>query len=189
MQEIEGAEGTEVGKLLAQAEAANAFTEPSPPSATAERIEVFFKVRDRALEKARGVEADLSAVEDMDKQGEPSLSEVARVFETVFNLFENWALVRKDFAAALVDEGMSEAEYTYLFRLMYLSDLVELDAPDYVGDFEIEMDGLEEVPPEVQALVQAYAERLQREPVTSADGLILGEGSERLARSQGMQEF
>jgi hypothetical protein len=189
MQEIDGAEGTEVGKLLAQAETENTFTEPAPPSATAERIEVFFKVRERSLEKARAVEADLSAMEDMDKKQEPSFGDVAKIFETIFGFFESWAEVRMDFATALVEEGMSEAEYTYLFRLMCLSGLVEMDDPEYVEDIEIEIDGLQEVPPEVQALVQGYADRLKKEPVTSADALILGEGSEQIARSQGMQEF
>lgn len=171
MQEVMAAPGTEVAALLAQAEEGNPFTEPDVPTATAERVETFLGVREQVLPSARGWEEFMEQAEAGEVGGWDA-------FKKGMAMFEDWAGVRKAFGRALTEKGMSEAEYVYLFRLAYLSGVVEVE--DHLeGQMRFDVEGFGDVPEETRAVIGGFSDRIAENGISFGDVFILGQDPQR----------
>ena len=144
------------------------WEEPGAPEASAERIETFFRVRATSQAAAEGARKSWEVFDT-----EQDLGFWGQAQEGL-KAYEIWAATRQAFGRALVDEGMSADEYRYLHRLLFHSGLVE---GSISGD-PIPLEGLEEVPEEARVVVTGFAEKIQAAPSGSADGFLMGLGSE-----------
>ena len=175
-EEISAAQGTETRELLDQANTENPFTEPDPPSATSVRLEAFMAVRQEAHSQAQGA---LEAQEAFEK----GPSGVREAFDMIKDTFVKWAAARKGFAQALIDGGMSESEYIYLFRLAYLSNIVETDE-DVLAEIFVQLPPIPDVPEATKEVVRSFADRIAAEGVSAKDEIILGFGADEWAQKQ-----
>ncbi|MCZ6690655.1 MAG: hypothetical protein O7H41_13760 [Planctomycetota bacterium] len=164
--EIAGAPGSETGKLVAQAREESDWTQPEEPATSAERIEVFLRIRERVYGRAVEVASDVKELEEME-------GGFFKKFEAVREFLEKLVPIRKDYARALVEEGMSDDEYSYLFRLVCISGIIG-DVPDLSSHFLEDFEGFAEVPEDTRTLVEGYADRFADMPVAEADAFILG---------------
>ncbi|MCZ6602074.1 MAG: hypothetical protein O6952_03630 [Planctomycetota bacterium] len=164
--EIAGATGSETGKLLAQAREKSDWTQPEEPATSAERIEVFLHVREGLYERAVKVASRGKELEEME-------GSFFKKFAAAREFLEELVPIRKDYARALVEEGMSDGEYSYLFRLVCMSGIIG-EEPDLSSHFRDDLEGFSEVPEDTRTLVEGYADRFADTPVTEADAIILG---------------
>lgn len=179
--EVEGAPDTEVGRLLALAASENPFEEPAAPAAAADRIEKFLLIRERVYPRAKGL-AESAALKE--EKGVGPL----QAMEDFRQVCADWAAIRQEVARAFQEEGMGQGEYVYLFRLLCLSDVVEVER-DLKGNYPLLMQGIKDIPEEVKSAIRGYEERLLKLPVTDADCVILGWGAAAFKQGKGVKKF
>ena len=182
VQEFQAPPGSQVAKLLGEASEASPWTPPAEPATTIDRVDIFFGVRSASMQAAVPVEEYFDTISpETGPQGPQGWSEVKRMF----TIFGDWRDARIGFATALRDRGMSQEEYEYIYRLLFLSDIVEVQRPRDIQAFPVRLDGHPVIPDATRAFVEGLADRIQAAPPRLGDGVLLGLGTDQFGGQGG----